>query len=156
MTNKQKELIIFQNSLDKKIIIYLYKYGFVGIIIICMIILFDKSVAHNIYIWSIVLIILLFWLKFGTYLKKSAYKIRINSDKNEVQFFMMTNEQTVTKTINEIEEVRINLYITFYFDNKKVVYNDARNLELVENLHNYFNIEYGIWGKLLPKLGFKD
>jgi len=144
------------NSVDKKIIIYLYKFGFVGIIIMCAIILFDKSVANTINIWVIVLIILLVWLKFGSYLKKSAYKITINSDENEINFFMMKNEQTVTKNINEIEEVRINLYITFYFDNRKVVYNDARNLKLVESLQNYFNIEYGIWGKLLSKLGFKN
>lgn len=156
MTDKQKKIMISHNSVDKKIIIYLYKFGFVGIIIMCAIILFDKSVVNTINIWGIVLIILLVWLKFGSYLKKSAYKITINLDENEIQFFMMKNEQNITQNINEITKVRINLYITFYFDDQKVVYNDARNLKLIENLDSCFNIEYGIWGKLLPKLGFKN
>ena len=156
MINQRKKFEISYNRVDKKIIIYLYKFGFIGIIIICAVVLFDKSVSNNLNIWLIILIIVLFWLKFGSYLKKSAYKISINSGENQVQFFMMKNEQILTKNLNEIKEVRINLYITFYFDNQKVVYNGARNLSLVENLNSCFNIKYGIWGKLLPKIGLKN
>ena len=156
MINQQKKIVISQKSLDKKLIIYLYRLGFIGITIICAIVLLDKSVSNNLNIWLIILIILIFWLTFGIYLKKSAYKITINLDENEIRFFMMKNEKIIAKNISEIKEVRINLYITFYFDNKKVVYNDARNLKLIENLNKYFNVRFGIFGKILPKLGFKN
>ena len=154
--NHPKKTIISQKGVDKNFIIHLYKFGFIGIIIICAIILFDKSVSNNINIWLIILTILIFWLKFGSLLKKSTYKIIINPDENEIQFFMMKNEKIITKNINDIKEVRINLYITFYFDNQKVIYNDARNLKLIEDLNKDFSIVFGIFGKILPKLGFKN
>ncbi len=151
-----KNNLVFQNTKHSKIVIYLYRLGYVGILTICGIILLDRSVASNTNMWIIVLIILLIWIKFGNFLKNSAYKIVLNSDENIIKFFMMKNEQPIIKNINEINAVRVNLYIIFYSKNQNIVYNDARNTELVDNLKKYFSVNYGIWGKLLPIFGFKD
>lgn len=154
--NKQKEYNLIHNIGDAKVLSLLYKLGFIGIFVVCLIILFDKSVSSNINIWLIVFALVLVWLKFGSYLNKSAYKITINPEEDEIEFFMMKTEKTVVKKISNIEKVNINLYITFHFESQEVVFNSARNLKLLNELEEYFNLEYGIWGKLLPKLGFKN
>jgi hypothetical protein len=153
--NLDRIYTISKSPADVKFINYLYKFSFIGVFIVSMIIIFDESISNDFNNWMIVIafgLLIFFFVKFH---RRFAHKIIINRDEEQVEFHMLRNDNIVITSLDAIEKVYVNLYITFFFDGRKVMYNDARNEEFTEILNNLMKVKWGFWGRLLPRLGIR-
>jgi Ca2+/Na+ antiporter len=76
-------------------------------------------------------------------LKKSAYKINIDFKSRQLRFHMNRSEDIIYSTFDDIKNIIINFYITFLLEEKKILYNDLQNKELLNCLNKIRKLHCG-------------
>lgn len=93
-------------------------------------------------IYSILLLCLTYYCV-GKLLKKSAYKINIDFKTRQLQFHMNRTGDIITSTFDDIKNIIVNFQIAFFLDEKKILYNDLQNKELLNCLNKIRKIQWG-------------
>ena len=102
--------------------------------------------------WGYVLLILVtisLTMEFG--LRIFAYKITIDTEKSIIQFELLRSAGTVKADINKINAIEIGFYISFIFDERRVLYNEVVNKELVSFLKTLKPILWRPIGRFIYK-----
>lgn len=76
-------------------------------------------------------------------LKKSAYKINMDFKSRQLRFYMNRSEVIIYSTFDDIKNIIVNFHITFLFEEKKILYNDLQNKELLNCLNKIRKIHWG-------------
>ena len=76
-------------------------------------------------------------------LKKSAYKINIDFKTRQLQFHMNRTEDIINSTFDGVKNIVVNFHIAFFLDEKKILYNDLQNKELLNCLNKIRKIHCG-------------
>jgi len=106
---------------------YLSPYGIIVSILLCAIPYFYRRVQRNF-----------------------AYKINLDFESHKVQLYIYKSEAIITVDFGDIKGIRVNGYIIFVLEDKKIFYNDLQNNELLSCLNKIKRIEWGplcrLWG----------
>lgn len=76
-------------------------------------------------------------------LKKSAYKINIDFKSRQLRFHMNRSGDIISSTFDDVKNIIVNFHITFLLEEKKILYNDLQNKELLTCLNNIRKIHWG-------------
>ena len=76
-------------------------------------------------------------------LKKSACKINIDFKSRQLRFHMNRSGDTIYSSFDDIKNIIINFHITFFLEEKKILYNDLQNKELLNCLNKIRKIHWG-------------
>jgi Ca2+/Na+ antiporter len=76
-------------------------------------------------------------------LKKSAYKINIDFKSRQLRFHMNRSEDIISITFDDIKNIIVNFHITFLLEEKKILYNDLQNKELLNCLNKIRKLHWG-------------
>jgi len=154
----EKEFSSYTN-VEGRVINYLFVFGyFLTFILFVVFMLGDQPLSGSMFRLRMVVVVVFFAFVLGFDLgtRKFASKISINQSDGEVRFYMLRSNDSVVVPAEAIQKVRIDLYVTFVLDGKKIIYNAARNESLIEELKSRFPVTLGIWARILTRLGFKD
>jgi len=106
---------------------YLSPYGIIIAVVLCAIPYFYRRVQRNF-----------------------AYKINLDFESHKVQLYIYKSEAIITVDFGDIKGIRVNGYIIFVLEDKKIFYNDLQNNELLSCLNKIKRIEWGplcrLWG----------
>lgn len=124
------------------------------IVWICIFFLFVFTILQVGYLSLYGIIFLLFLclisFLFGKFQQRFAYKIIVNFTSRSVRFHMHRNKNIVEVDFDDIKSIRVNGYIIFAFNKKKIFYNDLRNSNLLKCLNKIKKIDWGslcgLWG----------
>ena len=83
-----------------------------------------------------------------TFLKKTACKIIIDFGSRQIKLYMNRSGDIVTSDFEDIKEIVINFNITFFLAQRKVLYNDLQNRELLTCLNRIKRIQWGFLSAL--------
>ena len=76
-------------------------------------------------------------------LKRNAYKIIIDFGSRQIQLYMNRSGDIITSDFEEIKKIIINFHITFLLGERKILYNDLQNRELLSCLNKIRKIQWG-------------
>lgn len=76
-------------------------------------------------------------------LKKSACKIKIDFKSRQLKFHMNRTGDIISTTFDDIKKIIVNFHITFLLEEKKILYNDIQNKELLSCLNKIRKIHWG-------------
>jgi hypothetical protein len=111
---------------------YIDKVGLmIGVITFILDILFLHNITKSsswFFGFSTLILLSLF---FEIFFRRFAHRISVNLDTHEITFSFFRHKKDTIIKIEDIKEIRMNAYITFIFDKRKVFYNDLVNKELV-------------------------
>ena len=99
-------------------------------------------------ICSILLLCLLYYCV-EKFLKKSAYNINIDFESRQLRFHMNRTEDIITNTFDDIKNITVNFHITVFLEEKKILYNDLHNKQLLNCLNKIRKIHWGPLSVLL-------
>ena len=68
------------------------------------------------------------------FLRKFAYKVIINFEKQTIQFYMCRTSEVKKYSFDSITAISNKVYIKFVFGNKKILYNGAKDNDLKKSL----------------------
>ena len=140
--NELKELYSYAHSAGYIFIIrHLGKYLIFTILIIAL--AAYKGNLNIIVTICAILLLCLFYYCVEKLLKKSAYKIKIDFKSRQLWFFMNRSEDIISSTFDDIKNIIVNFHITFLFEEKKILYNDLQNEQLLSCLNKVKKIHWG-------------
>jgi hypothetical protein len=124
-----------------------WKVYLAGILII-LFILFNRAGLH--FLKDPDAIIIFFMLLIPYYLYRvvvghSAHKIIVDLDRNRVAFYLYWKDEPVEIDIGTLKHVRVNGYLIFDFDNRKVLYRNIADIDLLKLMNSLKGIEWGFW-----------
>jgi len=94
---------------------------------------------------------------FGSIQNKFAYKIILDFNSRKVELHMHRSESIIAVDFEDIKSIRVNGYIIFALQERKVFYNDLQNNNLLRCLNKIKKIDWGslcaLWG---PNKNFRD
>ena len=67
-------------------------------------------------------------------IRKFAYKITIDFESRQIEFYMFRDRDVVTSNFDDIISIKVNFYITFIMENRKIFYKDVQDRELLSVL----------------------
>lgn len=122
-------------------------------IVVCVILFICGFLLNNsnFYgLFALIFFLILLTFAFIKVANKFVHKIVIDFNSQKIELHMFRSNEAILRSFAALKKIRVNGYIIFIFDNKKVFYNDLRNLELFECLNKVRKIEWGglcsIWG----------
>lgn len=77
------------------------------------------------------------------YISHSIYKITVDPDSNKVAFYLYRKDKPVEVDIKALRHVRVNGYLIFEFNNKKILYNNTTDTDLLKLINSLKKIEWG-------------
>ena len=151
--DENKNVFVYSRSNIERVVINNFdKAGLLGSIIGLGIVASDFSSFPRPTLAVIVALIpLLTAITVSVFFSKFAYKISFDFNKKEVSFYMFRKKGTVTLSIKDIEKVNLNVYITFYANNRIIKYNEVVNKELVKLIEKFMPVNWGTLGKILHR-----
>lgn len=124
------------------------------IVWICILFLIAFTILKVGYL-SLYGIIILFFLctipiLFSKIQNKFAHKIIVDFNSRKIRLHMNRSENIVKAAFDDIKSIRVNGYIIIVFKERKVLYNDLGNSNLLKCLNKIKKIEWGalcgLWG----------
>ena len=116
-------------------------------ILIIIIALYKGNLDRTVTICAIVFLCISYYLV-ETFLKKTACKIIIDFGSRQIKLYMNRSGDIVTRDFEDIKEIVINFNITFFLAQRKVLYNDLQNRELLTCLNRIKRIQWGFLSAL--------
>lgn len=108
---------------------------------------FDYDSVHIIRLIALLSFWLVIILITNTFSRKVIYKIIINKGTKQISFELFKANDVVTINLSDLKRIHVNLYTTFFFDGKKLLYNtDQRDKKLIDFLKTQ-NVTWGFWGQ---------
>jgi hypothetical protein len=117
-------------------------------IIIIIIAMYKGNLDRTVTICAIVFLCTSYYLV-ANFLKKTACKIIIDFGSSQIKLYMNRTGDIVTSDFQDIKEILINFYITFFLAQREVHYNDLQNRELLTCLNRIRRIQWGPLSALL-------
>jgi hypothetical protein len=153
----EENILIYRSHSDagRKALIIFYKLCYLGPAIISIIILCDNSFGSDLVIWSIPLILLIVIAAFGICLKNFAYKVVFQRNR-DIEFYILSNDRIVYAKHEELLNIVVNVYVSFYLRDRKIHFNGGRDSALVDLLKNNYGAKIGAFCTILRKIGFRD
>ena len=138
---------------------YATRICFIGMCVVCIVTKLvyyteNEKIKYSDSIFIILPFMLVFILFTDLLIRRFAYKIYFDLDKSEVKFFMflpLIKKKTITVKIEDIEEITLNIAVTFSINGKKVCYNGVHNDELVRYLENLRPVSWKYLGRFFNK-----
>lgn len=128
----------------------------VATILIVIIAVYKGNLDRTVTICAIVFLCTSYYLV-EKFLKKNAYKIVIDFGSRQIQLYMNRSGDIVTSEFEDIKEIVVNFYITFLLGQRKVLYNDLQNRELLTCLNRLRRIQWGSLSALfVPNKDFRN
>jgi Ca2+/Na+ antiporter len=90
-----------------------------------------------------ILVLCLLYYCVDKLLKKIAYKINIDFTSGRLWFHMNRSEDIITNTFDDIKNIIVNFHISFVLEEKKILYNDLQNKELLKCINKIRKIHWG-------------
>jgi len=136
-----------QPKMDYYVINNLGKVGLVGIlfVVIAFFVIGGISVLQD------PAAIIIFIVLFGSYylyrvvVGHSAHKITVDLDRNRINFYLYWKDEPVEIDIGALKHVRVNGYLIFNFDNRKVLYRNIADIDLLKLMNSLKGLEWGFW-----------
>lgn len=95
--------------------------------------------------------ILLIIFLYNPLFRRLAYRISIDSERNEFTFFMFRKRGSLSVNGQDISKIYVNFFITFFFENHKVLYTGVDDNQLLDILKFHKNISYGKFWNLTTR-----
>jgi len=86
----------------------------------------------------------------GRLLRKFAYKIIVDLESHNIRFFMNRTEDSIKVDFDAVREIRVNGYIIFVLNERKIFYSGKPSKEILACLNQIKRIH---WGFLCVLLG---
>ena len=150
--NLNKDYIFERPKAEVYIVNYIDKVGLmIGVVTFIIDILF----LHNIkvsskWVFGFSAIILLS-LPFEFFGRRFAHRISVNLETNKITFSFFRHKKDITVKLEDIKDIRMNAYITFILDKRKIYYNDLVNKELVPFIEKLRPTTWSRLGRFLYK-----
>jgi hypothetical protein len=138
-----------QSNLQRFIANYLDRFAWVCIFFV---IAFAIARVRSLSAYGIIISILLCIIPYlyAKIQKKFAYKIVVDFESRKVRLHMHRSDAVITADFDDIKSIRVNGYIIFVLEDRRVFYNDLQNNELFDCLNRIMEIHWGflcaIWG----------
>jgi len=107
----------------------------------------DGTLDRSIHL--IIFISILIYLT-GRLLRKFAYKITVDLESHSMRFFMNRTEDIIIVDFDDMRDIRVNGYIIFVLDDRKIFYSGKPSKEILTCLNQIKKIH---WGFLCVLLG---
>jgi hypothetical protein len=127
------------------------EFGLVVMIIISLIkvLFFPVDAIPPVRLVFLVLFMIFLCLVIKIIFRRFVYRMSFNTNSGEVVFLLHRDKKPIITNRKNINKIHINLYITFFFEGKKVFYNEVANKDLVAFLETRLQIPI-TWGRLGP------
>ena len=136
MDNKKGEKGIFTFSHTRGYIGIVNNLGIIVIITFLIVIIatYKGNLDRLVTLYGILLVFMMYCLT-EYLIRKYAYKIIIDFESRQIQFYMFRNRDVVTSNFDDIINIKINFCITFIIENRKILYvYDVKDKELLSLL----------------------
>ncbi len=125
---------------EVKFIRFLFKYGYIGIGCVLVLILTDDSIIRNFDSWPFVVIFIAAVVGAHISLTKFIQRLDVNTHEKKLFFHIYLRDKIVEVNFKDIKIVNVGFYVKFTFNEGVVRFNEARNKELLKILENNFII----------------
>jgi hypothetical protein len=93
----------------------------------------------------------------GIFLKKFAYKIIVDFKSKNIKFFINRRKDFIEFSFDEIKNIRVNGYIIFTLNRKKILFSAAPSKDILSCLNRIKKIDWGFLGAVLgPSKELRD
>ncbi len=147
----EKNILEFSRS---KFELYIVRYGLlIAFPISCIAVAWGGGYPLSIKHAELIILLSFFYLPIGLITsllsRKFIYKVVVDNNKNEIALHLFKKNRIEKKKISEIQTISINFYVTFFFNNKKLVFKGEGVSELIKSLQTIRPITWGYFSKWL-------
>ncbi len=125
---------------EVKFIRFLFKYGYIGIGVVLILILTDDSILRNFDSWPFIAIFIAAVVGAHVSLTKFIQRLDVNIREKKLFFHRFLNDEIVDIDFSDIKVVNVGFYIKFTYNEGVIMFNEARNKELLRILESNFEI----------------
>ena len=139
-----KKIYIFSHSTGYIFVVNQLGKFFLAGILIAVLAAYKGKLNPIGLIYPVLFLIILYYFV-EKLLRKNAYKININLENRQIKFYMNRSGDILTSDFNDVKDITVNFHIIFHLKEKKILYNDLRNRELLSCINKIKKIH---WGKM--------
>ena len=151
-----KEIYTFSHSTGYIFVVnHLGKFLLAGILIAVLAVYKGNLNPTDLIYPALFLFILYYFVE--SLLRKNAYKISINLETRKIKFYMNRSGDIIISDFDDVKDIIVNFHIILHLREKKILYNDLQNNELLKCLNKIKKIHWGkmcaLWG---PSKNIRD
>jgi hypothetical protein len=146
-------LVFSRPKSERYFIDYADKVGLVIIVGLYLAGIIDGIAIQNALGWfgTLPFILLIIFL-YNPVFRRFAYRISIDTEKNEYTFFMFRKKGAFAVKQENLTKIYVNFFITFYFEGKKIIYTGIDDEKLIAALKSQRQISWGPFWNLTCKI----
>jgi hypothetical protein len=155
--NTSKPIVFSRPKSEKYFIDYADKLGLLVIIVLYMAGMINGIAFQNARGWfgTLPFILLIIFL-YNPVFRRFAFRISIDPERDEYTFTMFRKKGSLSVKGQDIKKIYVNFFITFFFENHKVLYTGVDDNQLLRILKSKKNISFGRFWNLTAKKRDED